>query len=226
MGPKTRNRRRFWLILGLVGALILALCGGCGGTLYWAISSQLAPSQAGATVLYKSSLRDADSAWPSQSDHCVYAAAGYVVDGGVCLGQTSAFDDFDLSVTVAQASGATAGFYGVLFRQHGGLNSYLFDISTAGQWRFRRIAANAYFPDQPNEQIFVLPKSDAFIRTGGATNILLIHAVGGRFTFYANNFKLGEVDDSGGYASGQVGFIATAGAVAVFTDLLITAPRH
>jgi hypothetical protein len=186
-GPKPRNGRRFWLILGLVGALVLALCAGCSGALYWAISSQLAPSQAGAQVLYKSSLRNADSAWPSHTDHCVYAGAGYFVDGGICLAHTSAMDDFDLSVTVAQASGATAGLYGVLFRQHDGLNAYILDISSDGRWRFRRIAPNAYFPDQPNEQIFILPTRDPFIRAGGAANTLLIHAVGGHFTLYANH---------------------------------------
>ena len=167
-GPKPRNRRRFWLILGLVGALVLALCAGCSGTLYWAISSQWAPSQAGAQVLYKSSLRDADSAWPLQSDHCASAGAGYFVDGGICLAHTSAMDDFDLSFTVAQASGATAGFYGVLFRQHDGLNAYIFDISSDGRWRFRRIAPNAYFPDQPNEQAFIIADERPLHSGGGA----------------------------------------------------------
>jgi hypothetical protein len=52
------------------------------------------------------------------------------------------------------------------------------------------------------------------------------HAVAGRFTFYANNFRLGTVDDSGGYISGQVGFFATMGSEVLFTNLLITAPRN
>src|SRR5689334_12318416 len=59
-----QSRRRLWLALGLVGALALALCGGCAGTLYWAISSQLAPSQTGATILFQDTLLDSTSAWP------------------------------------------------------------------------------------------------------------------------------------------------------------------
>src|SRR5436309_2783202 len=39
--PARRSRRRLWLILGLVGALVLAICGSGGGILYWAITSQL-----------------------------------------------------------------------------------------------------------------------------------------------------------------------------------------
>src|SRR5262249_40212456 len=62
--PVKQSRRRLWLVLGLVGALVLALCGGCAGTLYWAIASQLAPSQRGETVLFQDTLLDATGAWP------------------------------------------------------------------------------------------------------------------------------------------------------------------
>jgi hypothetical protein len=223
--PVKRNRRRLWLILGLVGALVLAICGSGGGVLYWAITSQLAPNQASETVLYKSSLHDSNADWPYSLNHCDFLTAGYLVSGGICVASEGPFDDTDISVTVRENNGSQGGFYGLVFRQHDGLNAYIFDISTAGQWRFYKIAANAFFPDKPNEEIFLLPTSDKRIHSGGAANTLLVRVIGGRFTFYANNFKLGEWDDTGGYASGRVGFIATQGVQAVFTNVLVTKPR-
>jgi hypothetical protein len=53
---------------------------------------------------------------------------------------------------------------------------------------------------------------------------LLVRAIGGHFTLHANNFKLGEVDDSE-YSSGGIGLGATEGAQAVFTYILMTQPK-
>lgn len=223
-GTPPRSRRRLWLILGLVAALLLAVCGGCGGTLYWAIASQLAPGQRGVTVLLRDSLLDSTGAWPYQANQCGYVSSGYLVNGATCVASAPTFDDFDLSVTVRQTDGSAPGFYGILFRQNDGLNGYAFDISTAGQWGFQRISPNELFPDQPNREIFVYPKKDPYIHSGGATNTLFIRAIGGRFTFYANNLKLGEVADNDPLTSGHLGLTATAGAQATFTNLLVTRP--
>ena len=227
-GAKPRNRRRLWLILGLLGALLLALCGGCGGVLYWAVASQLAPNQANEAVLLQDDLLNTTGAWPFQENHCGYVSSGYLVNGASCVANAGPFDDIDISVTVRQISGAVNGSYGVIFRQHDGQhdgqNAYIFDISTAGEWRFWKMTANSLFPDQPNLTFFVLRTPDQYIHSGGSANTLFVRAIGGHFTLYANNFKQGEVDDSGGYSSGGVGLVATDGARAAFTKLLVTRP--
>jgi hypothetical protein len=130
--PARKSKRRLWIILGVVGALLLAVCGGCGDILYWAISSQLAPKQAGETVLFQDSLLDSTGAWPFQENHCGYVSTGYLVNGASCIANAGPFDDLDISVTVHQINGSVAGFYGVMFRQHDGQNAYIFDISTDG----------------------------------------------------------------------------------------------
>jgi hypothetical protein len=223
--PARQSRRRLWLILGLVGALLLTLCGGCGGVLYWAIASQLAPSQANEALLLQDSLLDSNGALPFLENHCGYVSEGYLVDGASCIANAGPFDDIDISVTVRQISGSVNGFYGIMLRQHDGQNAYIFDISTDGSWRFQKITANSFFPDTPNREIFVLPTRDQYLHAG-RTNTLLVRAIGGHFTFYGNNFKLGEVDDSGGYSSGGIGLVATQGARAAFTKLLVTRPKE
>jgi hypothetical protein len=222
-----QSRRRLWLVLGLVGALVLALCGGCAGTLYWAISSQLAPSQTGATILFQDTLLDSTSAWPNRQSECGYVTAGYLVNGAWCLADAGPFDNVDISVTVRQIEGAQAGFYGILFRQHDGQNAYVFDVSTDGSWTFQNISPIDLFPESPKHEIFVYPQRDQFIHTGGAANTLLVRAIGHHFTFFANNLKLGEADDTDSepYTSGYLGLASTQGAQAAFTNLLVTRPR-
>jgi hypothetical protein len=184
----------------------------------------LAPNQANETVLFQDDLLDSTSAWPFQEHLCGYISTGYLVNGGICVASAGSYEDFDLSVTVRQQAGATTGFYGLVFRQHDGQNAYIFDISTNGEWRFWKITANSLFPDEPNRTFFVLPTADPYIHLGGGANTIFVRAVGGHFTLYANNFRLGEVDDSD-YSSGGVGLEASDGAQAVCTHILMTRPK-
>jgi len=184
----------------------------------------LAPNQANETVLFQDTLLDSTGSWPFQEHRCGYISTGYLVNGGICLASAGSFENFDLSVTVRQQAAAASGFYGLVFRQHDGQNAYIFDISTAGEWRFWKITANSLFPDEPNRTFFVLPDSDPYIHSGGSANTLLVRAIDGHLTLYANNFKLGEVEDSA-YSSGGFGLGATEGAQAVFTNILITQPK-
>ena len=80
--------------------------------------------------------------------------------------------------------------------QHDGQNAYLFYISADGSWRFQKISPTDLFPESPKHEIFVYPKRDRFVHAGGTTNTLLVRAVGHHFTFFANNLKLGEADDT------------------------------
>jgi hypothetical protein len=222
-----RSRARLWLILGLVGALVVALCGGGGGVAIWAIVSQLAPSQAGETVLLQDSLLGPSRPWPSQANQCEYVPTGYLVEGAWCVAAEGPFDAVDISVTLRPIAGAVGGSYGIVFRQREGQHGYLFDISPAGVWRFAKVSASVVAPDSPNVETFVWPTRDRNLHVGNAANTILVRAVGGHFTFYANNVRLGEATDtdSDRFDAGGIGLAASPGAEAVFSGLLVTRPR-
>jgi hypothetical protein len=108
-------------------------------------------------------------------------------------------------------------FAGIAFRESLDAQDYTFWINSGGSWTSERAPGG----DQPATTLIPIT-IDPAIHTGlGSTNTLEVRFRGAHFDFFVNDVKVGEVTDSH-YAAGRYGFVADAGAEAIFSNLTLT----
>ncbi len=105
-----------------------------------------------------------------------------------------------IEVEATQESGPDDNVYGVVFRKVDWNNYYAFLISGDGYYRIQKM--------QNNSWVFISPwKKSSAIHTGNATNLIDVVCNGNKFSFYVNNIKVDDYNDSS-FGSGMIGFIA------------------
>jgi hypothetical protein len=132
------------------------------------------------------------------------------------------FRDFVLEVEASQDGGPDDNGYGVITRFADIGNYSLFMISGDGFF--------AYFKKEDNAVVVPVKwtKSDA-IKTGNATNILKVVALGDKYTFYVNGIEVANYTDSKP-VSGSIGLYLESevdgGAYASFDNLRVWAMKE
>jgi len=118
--------------------------------------------------------------------------------GGSTIGKT--LDDVDVEVETTQVSGPDNNDHGLLLRYVDGNNFYRFTISGTGYYSFDK------FKDGNWDTLVDWTESSAIL-TGRATNRLRVVCQGATFTFYVNDVRVGQAQDSD-FPSGDVGIEA------------------
>jgi len=132
------------------------------------------------------------------------------------------FRDFVLEVEAAQDGGPDDNGYGVITRVADMGNYSLFMISGDGFY--------AYYKKEDNAVVVPVKwtRSDA-IKTGNATNILKVVALGGKYAFYINGIEVASYTDSKP-VSGNIGVYLESevegGAYASFDNLRVWAIKE
>jgi hypothetical protein len=202
-----------------------------GGESANATSAELDSGQVGDLLYSDNFTARKESGWPIYSDSNY---TKYYKDGkyhvGVFKSDWSAwefpkgkeFRDFVVEVEAAQEGGPDDNDYGIVARYANKGNYSLFLISGDGFY--------SYFKKENNA--IVVPakwtRSNA-IKTGNATNILKVAALGDKYTFYINGIEVGSFADSKP-VSGNIGFYVEAlvdgGAFASFDNLRVWAIKE
>lgn len=172
-----------------------------------------------------------ESGWPvdSDSNYTVYYKDGkYHIDVfrddiGVreFFPKGKELRDFVLEVEAAQEGGPDDNAYGIITRSNKGNYTYFF-ISGDGFY--------GYYKRENNTVAVPLEwkRSDA-IKTGNATNILKVVALGDKYTFYINGIEVSSYTDSKP-VSGNIGFRVEGnvdgGAYASFDNLRVWAIKE
>lgn len=125
------------------------------------------------------------------------------------------FNNFILQVEATVLDGPTSGSYGIVFRNQGPTNFYLFEISVDGRYHLFRMANGAL------EQLIPWKRSQT-IRRGYKMNELAIFAAGPAIRIYANGRQLDELTDET-FSEGEIQvYAAGSGLHVAFDNLKIT----
>jgi hypothetical protein len=151
--------------------------------------------------------------WPSGSDSDpALASINWSISDGKYRWQAEAVDgfvwwvtpdmqdvtDFYLAADARQLSGADDGEFGLVFRQGGESNYYLFEINNKGQF--------AVYLHQPDNWESLLDWSDSTAIHTGETNRLAVLTQGSQFLFYINDQFVANLNDDR-LSSGQTGLL-------------------
>jgi len=225
-----RKKSNVGLIVGIVVAAVLVVCGGSLGLLY-AVgklagdASAATPTVSGPTptptptVIYADSLT-AGATNMGGTQHCVSQSDGlHVHDAFACSAPAGTLTDVDVTVQVKQISGPTTEAYGIEVRRSSN-GWYDFDID--GNSKFVILKC----PSATVDCIRLVDFTASAAINGGlnTTNKLEVRAVGAHFDFYVNDTKVGAADDAD-FPAGQVELGSADKAEVVFTDLKITKPQ-
>ncbi len=136
------------------------------------------------------------------------------------LGKT--FTDYEVEVETTQVQGPDNNDYGLLLRYQDSDNFYRFVISGAGKYSLDKLKKNEWVT------LVDWTSADA-IHQGRATNQLRVICQGSTLTFFVNDTRLGDYQDSD-FASGDVALAAgkygdTASAEIAFDNLRIWAVK-
>jgi hypothetical protein len=151
--------------------------------------------------------------WPSGSDSDpTLAAINWSIADGKYHWQAEAIDgfvwwvtpdmqdvsDFYLATDVLQLSGPEEGEFGLIFRQGGESNYYVFEINNKAQF--------AIYLHQPDDWESLLNWSDSTAIRTGETNRLAVLAQGSQLLFYINDQLVANLNDPR-LGSGKVGLL-------------------
>lgn len=223
--PRQRNVL-LWLALGLVGLILLMICG-IGGVLAYFIlgesPSLRAPLQAqvepdlpappesprppevapGGTVFIVEDFDQPTTRWDQSLSRVVDGTYEMQVGTpnfdayGLFLNANGPIQNFDMAVDVQQVAGAPTSEYGIRFRQSGPGDFLLFSISGSGYYRLVRVSDQEY-------RSLVPWTFDSRIKTGPAvTNRLRVVAEGDTVTAFINGEEVIKTTDAV-QASGQL----------------------
>jgi hypothetical protein len=107
--------------------------------------------------------------------------------------------DFDVEVETTEVSGPDNNDHGVLFHYVDADNFYRFSISGTGAYTFDKLKNNEW------TTLVDWTKSSAIL-PGRATNRLRVLCQGNTFTFFVNDVRVGDAQDSD-FTSGKLGLI-------------------
>ena len=145
------------------------------------------------------------------------------------------FSDFRAQITVtadtnADPNSSVPFAYGLVLRADPTTpsNKYVFFVSPNGAYDFAHHDENAFFNDNGWNDLIPVPwsKSSAIHTGKGATNTLMVLAVGNTFTLFINGQQVASVNDSSaGPASGWIGvMVEGADMEASFSNLRVYGP--
>jgi len=151
---------------------------------------------------------------------------GYHASDAICAGSAGEPRDVDISVQVREVRmPRDSNGYAVVFRLVEPGKFYALRLAH-GQWALYKYFPTPWYPpdEVDNLGLFRLTgwTSNSAIHHGAdATNAIIVRMRDAHFEFYANGWKLGEVDDNldAPYLTGGIGLIGGYGVDAAFTDL-------
>jgi serine/threonine protein kinase len=161
--------------------------------------------------------------WPNDGTACAFTGGAYHVLVSKsnflqpCTSPTLTYGNVAIQVDVTLNQGSDAG---VLFRVNGLEQFYDFEITSQGEFYFRRHDLGG-----GSNYTFLIPRTASSAIANGSKNTLFILANGSNFAFYINGTFAGQAQDST-YASGQLGFVAgtlttDSSADASFSNLVV-----
>jgi len=163
-------------------------------------------------LLYSDDFSSSKSGWTTSSKGDLRAA---YKDGKYHLTAVSAnfwgrgwspsslnFSDFAVEVEATKEAGPDDNVFGVIVRLMNRTNYYSFLLSSDGYYQVAKLQNNSWTYVQD------WAKSSA-IKAGDATNLIKVVCIGDKFSFYANDVKLRDYNDTS-FAYGSLGLYTGA----------------
>ncbi|HEV2238984.1 MAG TPA: family 16 glycoside hydrolase [Ktedonobacterales bacterium] len=218
--PAKQGSRLKWILLASALVVVLA-ASGIAGTLAvanWWVGHAATATGATATA---TTAQGTATATPSgffdftdpltsnvygwaENGYCSFHDGAYHVTGGyVCYAPAEQFSDFDMHVTVEDASGTLNSGYGLVFRATDAKNYYAFVVAALGAaWVIKYVNGQPYYITP-----YWTPPTFTFVPGHGHHATLRLVAHGSSFTCYVNGVEAGTVNDST-FTRGKVGLIS------------------